>query len=137
MNTPLRALQNEIDCLQARVAALEKRLAGPQLPPSRSSVLITIRDAVAAACEITIDQMAGRSNKVRFVEARFLGCWLSRQITDATFEEISTAYGYRDHGGAFHAAQRGQELMDVDPKFHARALFLKTSLQTAIEREAA
>jgi chromosomal replication initiator protein len=97
----------EID--QASVEAYLAQRGGPRT--------LTLRDiAVAAARHFSLPLTALRGNSRRksVVAARGAAMWLSRQITDASLEQIGVFFGGRDHTTVLHACRRTEGLAATD-----------------------
>ncbi len=77
----------------------------------------TIIKIVADYFGITTEQILSDLRHKEICEPRFLAALLAKDITDASQNQLTIAFRYREHSGIMHALKRAKELCSVDPEF--------------------
>jgi chromosomal replication initiator protein len=76
-----------------------------------------IRDLVAEAYGMTVEQVIGKSRKRPIVDARHVAMHFCKQMTSLSLEAIGRRFGGRDHSTVIHACRAVQARIDTDPAF--------------------
>ncbi len=77
----------------------------------------SVRDVTAWALAMTPAEIRSRDRSRRVVEARHVGIFFARRLTDAPLSEIAEAFGLRDHSTVLNAIRRVNDLVKVsDPR---------------------
>ncbi|MBO6575097.1 MAG: chromosomal replication initiator protein DnaA [Rhodothermales bacterium] len=76
-----------------------------------------IRDTVAEAYGMTVEQLIGKSRKRPIVDARHVAMHFCKQMTSLSLEAIGRRFGGRDHSTVIHACRAVQARIDTDPAF--------------------
>jgi chromosomal replication initiator protein len=76
-----------------------------------------IRDTVAEAYGMTVEQLIGKSRKRPIVDARHVSMHFCKQLTSLSLEAIGRRFGGRDHSTVIHACRAVQARLDTDPAF--------------------
>ncbi len=67
-----------------------------------------IQKHVAAYYDVRQSDLLGRKRHAQIAQARQIAMHLSRELTNASYQEIGDAFGGRDHGTVMHACRRTQ-----------------------------
>jgi chromosomal replication initiator protein len=70
-----------------------------------------ILEATAGAFGFTIDELCGTSRRRPLVNARQIGMYLFRELTDFSYPAIAREFGGRDHTTVIHAVEKVSGLM--------------------------
>jgi chromosomal replication initiator protein len=70
-----------------------------------------ILDATAAAFGFTVEDLCGTSRRRPLVNARQIGMYLFRELTDFSYPAIAREFGGRDHTTVIHAVEKVAGLM--------------------------
>jgi chromosomal replication initiator protein len=66
---------------------------------------------IAAFFSLTVEQLKGKSRQRPLVNARQIGMYVFRELTDLSFPGIARVFGNRDHTTVIHAVDKVQRLM--------------------------
>jgi chromosomal replication initiator protein len=70
-----------------------------------------IMDAVAAAFGFSVEDLCGASRRRPLVNARQIGMYVFRELTDFSYPAIAREFGGRDHTTVIHAVEKVSGLM--------------------------
>jgi chromosomal replication initiator protein len=70
-----------------------------------------IMDAVASAFGFSVDDLCGTSRRRPLVNARQIGMYVFRELTDFSYPAIAREFGGRDHTTVIHAVEKVSGLM--------------------------
>jgi chromosomal replication initiator protein len=70
-----------------------------------------ILDSTAGAFGFTVDELCGTSRRRPLVNARQIGMYLFRELTDFSYPAIAREFGGRDHTTVIHAVEKVSGLM--------------------------
>ncbi len=93
---------------------LAKKLIGDLLGGSNQHRALTpnyMLEKISAYFEIPIDQLKGKSRQRPLVQARQIGMYVFRELTDLSFPAIAREFGGRDHTTVIHAVDKVQRMM--------------------------
>lgn len=133
--------------LKERVAALEAKLDKTKELPDLSSYisphyvfvpnvcLPVIQSAVARACRLSMEQMLSPGRDGGRFWGRFIGYWLSRELTGASRRQIALAYNQVDHGTVQYGELRVRDRMETEPAFRQKMEDLKLQLANFLKAE--
>jgi chromosomal replication initiator protein len=76
-----------------------------------------IRDTVAEAYGMSVEQLIGKSRKRPIVDARHVSMHFCKLLTSLSLEAIGRRFGGRDHSTVIHACRAVQARLDTDPAF--------------------
>jgi chromosomal replication initiator protein len=83
----------------------------------RTPAAAEIRDTVAEAYGLTVEQLIGKSRKRPIVDGRHVAMHFCKQMTALSLEAIGRRFGGRDHSTVIHACRAVQARLDTDPSF--------------------
>ncbi|MFT4603576.1 MAG: chromosomal replication initiator protein [Rhodothermales bacterium] len=83
----------------------------------RTPSAVEIRDLVAEAYGMTVEQVIGKSRKRPIVDARHVAMHFCKLMTSLSLEAIGRRFGGRDHSTVIHACRAVQARIDTDPAF--------------------
>lgn len=111
------ALQHLLDGLISP-ASDDPSTHGKHLPntPTKQTTVREITKSVARYFRLKQSELTGPSRRQGIVHARNVAIYLSRQMTDTSYEKIGLHFGGRDHTTVLHAYQRIGSLLDSDAK---------------------
>ncbi len=88
------------------------QILGDLLPPSRPRIITpqVILEETAKMFGWTVDDLCGKSRRRPLVQARQIGMYVFRELTDYSYPRIAEEFGGRDHTTVMHACEkiRGQ-----------------------------
>lgn len=96
-------------------------------PPSPSKVL----EAVAEFFGVTPADICGRSRLSRVAEPRQVAMYLMRVDSAASYPQIGSVIGGRDHSTALHGYEKIARLLERDPKLRREIMQLRERLYAA------
>jgi chromosomal replication initiator protein len=70
-----------------------------------------IMDAVASTFGFTVEDLCGTSRRRPLVNARQIGMYVFRELTDFSYPAIGREFGGRDHSTVMHAVDKVAGLM--------------------------
>ena len=82
--------------------------------------LKSIRRVVQKEFNLTTNEMVGRQRARNISFPRFIGYWLSRQLTHSSLPEIARVYN-RDHTTIINGVKRVNEWEDTNPEWWDKA----------------
>jgi chromosomal replication initiator protein len=97
--------------------------------PETKVVLRHVTAAVARHSQITVRDLKGKSRQQTIADARGLAMYLARRLTKASYAEIGSHFGNRDHSTVLHACRKFDRLVARDDA--ARRLVGELSTQIA------
>ena len=123
----IRVLEGSLNRILASRRIDEAPLTLEAVQPLLSDVISTskrrnpsateIRDLVAEAYGMTVEQLIGKSRKRPIVDARHVAMHFCKQMTSLSLEAIGRRFGGRDHSTVIHACRAVQARIDTDPAF--------------------
>jgi chromosomal replication initiator protein len=84
--------------------------------PAKQATVREITKSVARYFRLKQSELTGPSRRQGIVHARNVAIYLSRRMTDTSYEKIGLHFGGRDHTTVLHAFQRIASLLDSDAK---------------------
>ncbi len=90
---------------------------------------LEIAKLVARELRQTLEQMRGPTRKSSVVRARGLAMYLTRQLTDTSYQAIGEFFGNRDHTTVMHACRKTEEDLTTDTELARCADRLKQKLR--------
>ena len=93
-----------------------------------SITIASIQKAVEDEFEISHDLLIGSSRKAEIKDARNAAIWLSRELTECTYEQIGAKFGGRSHATIIHSFDAMKKSMKNDRKVQDRVQRLKDYL---------
>ncbi len=96
-------------------------------PASGAITIETIQKVVADHYNISLNDMKCKRKPKKFVIPRQIAIYITRQITEYSFPEISNEFGGRDHTTAIHSYQKIEEQLKTDS-------LLDTTIQMLIRK---
>lgn len=93
---------------------LAKRLLGDLLGATNQHRALTpnyMLEKISSYFDIPIDQLKGKSRQRPLVQARQIGMYVFRELTDLSFPAIAREFGGRDHTTVIHAVDKVQRMM--------------------------
>jgi chromosomal replication initiator protein len=75
-----------------------------------------IQKVVAEQCGIKLADMKSNKRLKNLVQARQIAIWLCRDMTKASFPDIGTKFGGKDHSTVIYAAKKIDQALKDDPK---------------------
>ncbi|GIW45726.1 MAG: chromosomal replication initiator protein DnaA [Candidatus Binatia bacterium] len=90
---------------------LVEQLLGPERiePVRREMSIAAIRQAVAEYFQLSVADLVGHTRGKRVSEARHMAMYLCRTIARASFSQIATEFGGRDHSSVLYAVRVAEE----------------------------
>ena len=89
-----------------------------------------ILEATAATFEFTIDELCGTSRRRPLVNARQIGMYVTRELTDFSYPAIAREFGGRDHTTVIHAVEKVSRLMKERRQLYDQVTALIHRIQT-------
>lgn len=86
--------------------------------PGRKQVVL-VGQVITAVCEyfgLTPDQLRSKTREREIVQARQIGMYLARRMTDRSRPAIGAAFGGFDNTTVIHAERKVEALMQVNPE---------------------
>lgn len=78
----------------------------------------TIIQSVALSCNVTVEELKGKSRKQAFVYARHISAYFLREkCKRASLNDIGLAIGDRDHSTIIHSIETAKRLICFDDVF--------------------
>ncbi|MBR7063968.1 MAG: chromosomal replication initiator protein DnaA [Treponema sp.] len=74
----------------------------------------TIQKIVAANYNISVSDIKGKKRDKKIVTARHIAVYLSRELTESSFQEIANEFGGKDHSTMMHAAEKIEAEIKID-----------------------
>ncbi len=93
-----------------------------------SITIASIQKAVEEEFEISHDLLISSSRKAEIKDARNAAIWLSRELTECTYEQIGDKFGGRTHATIIHSFDAMKKSMKNDRKIQDRVQRLKDFL---------
>ncbi len=72
---------------------------------------------VSESYEVSIEDMKGQSRTRAISEARQIAMWMSRQLTDESYETIGEALGGRDHSTVYYSISKVEKKIEADKSY--------------------
>lgn len=108
-------MRDEIEMLRAKVARLEALVSNnPILSASGGVSVRAIAKACAIYFEIPLEEFLGHKRIQGSVQARHVGYYLARCLTDKSLPIIGHAMGGRDHTTILHGFRKVEEQLKTD-----------------------
>lgn len=79
--------------------------------------IIEIMNKVAEKFNVSVEDLKSKSRHSRIVQPRFIGIYLSRELTGMTTTDIGREFGDRDHSTVINACNKISEDMKRDAEF--------------------
>ncbi len=79
--------------------------------------IIEIINKVAEKFNVSVEELKSKSRHSRIVQPRFIGIYLSRELTGMTTTDIGREFGDRDHSTVINACNKISEDMKRDTEF--------------------
>ncbi|MBU8869735.1 MAG: chromosomal replication initiator protein DnaA [Gemmatimonadales bacterium] len=89
-----------------------------------------IMDVVAESHDLTVDQLKSKRRTQDLARARQIAMFMSREMTDASLNQIGRSFGNRDHSTVSHACQKIQKDMGIDPRFRGAVKSLQDRVRS-------
>src|ERR1700694_2067026 len=70
-----------------------------------------ILEATSRTCDFSTDKLCGTSRRRPLVNARQIGMYVFRELTDFSYPAIAREFGGRDHTTVIHAVEKGSGLV--------------------------
>lgn len=96
--------------------------------------MITVSSVAAAVCDYfgcTLTDLRSQSRQKPLARYRQVACFLSRELTDKSFQQIGQIIGRRDHSTVIHSVQVIENLITRDPELAADIQYLRDELGSA------
>jgi len=74
----------------------------------------TVQRVVCDTMDLELEALNGKKRDRRSLLARQVGMYLSRELTDASLEQIGQAFGGKDHSTVAHACRTFKRALDTD-----------------------
>jgi hypothetical protein len=117
------------DAASLSPAAAPARKAPPRREwsaPVVMAALMRLRRIVAEHFELTPDDLASESRRMRIVRARWVGMYLSRKLKGRpSYSRIGDAYR-RDHSTVIHGIRTAEAMIVINPAFAADVAAIAT-----------
>ena len=113
---------------QARVEDLLRDLL--QEDAQRQVTIDKIQRAVADHYDVRLADMTSKRRPACIAFPRQIAMALSRELTRASYSEIGTAFGGRDHGTVMHACKLVAARMQDDAKVRSAILLIESKLKS-------
>ena len=126
VNTNVRELEGALISILAQASLLKsevnlslvKRVLKNFINQAAKNINIEfIQQKVGEVCNISMEQLVGKSRKREIVQARQISMYFSKKYTESSLKTIGREFGGRDHSTVIHANQTVANLMDTDPSF--------------------
>jgi chromosomal replication initiator protein len=125
----IRELEGALSSLQAHAEVmglpidlmLAKEALEPSLPKDKR--IANIDDVVALVCElygVTVSDLQGPKRHAAISKPRQIAMYLTREVTQRSYEEIGNFFGGRDHSTVLYAAKRVATQRNADSALSAR-----------------
>lgn len=88
-----------------------------------------IQRITAAYFDLRIADLTGNRRPANIAWARQVAMFLTRDLTKASYQEIGSAFGDRDHGTVMHACRKVEEKLNTDEKATTAIRHLLKELQ--------
>jgi chromosomal replication initiator protein len=89
----------------------------------------TIQRTVSEYFNIPEDLIRAKTRKQEIVNARQIGMYLAKELTNSSLKTIGLHFGGRDHSTVIHAYQSVEDQMQLDPKFRSSVDQVRRRLQ--------
>ena len=94
--------------VELAIKLLGDLLAGPQHKTLTPTYML---DKTSAYFGFSVEQLKGKSRQRPLVQARQIGMYVFRELTDLSYPAIAREFGGRDHTTVIHAVDKVQRLM--------------------------
>jgi chromosomal replication initiator protein len=88
-----------------------------------------IQKAVAAAYNLSVDQLVSKNNSRQFAFPRQIAMYLCKRLTKHSYPEIGRAFGGKHHTTVIHSFEKIQSLTTTDARLQRSLLDLSAGLQ--------
>lgn len=92
-----------------------------------------IQKVIANHFQIKMSDLMGQSRQQKFVIARHIAMFLSKEITGLQIVAIANAFGKKDHTTVLHAMSKVKELLEKDDDFRGNFIQIKRKLDQLIQ----
>ena len=125
----IRELEGALSSLQAHAEVMgqpiDLMVAKDALEPSlpKDKRIANIEDVVSLVCElygVTVSDLQGPKRHAAISKPRQIAMYLTRQVTQRSYEEIGHFFGGRDHSTVLYAAKRVGAKREADSSLDAR-----------------
>lgn len=98
---------------------------------AQNSKFYTIRakDIICKEYEITLKEFHSKSHLRNYVEARQIFCYLVRENTSLSLQQIGNLIGGRDHATALWGANKIKDLIEFDKEMKTKVDKLRAKIQ--------
>lgn len=90
-------------------------------PVTAGSISIeTIQKVLCNNYQITVTDIKSKKRDQKFAVPRQIAMYLSRELTEYSYEEIGSEFGGKDHSTVMHACTKIEDLIKTDPLLNTR-----------------
>ncbi len=91
-----------------------------------------IQQGVALHFDVRLGDMVSRKRPASLVLPRQIAMYLSRELTELSYQDLGTAFGGRDHGTVMHACRNIEKKIRADEKLRLRVQTIATQLKRGL-----
>ncbi len=113
----------------SQVSQALERFAAPRQHAPKTATLEQVIEATARAFALKRADLIGKTRVKHISEARQVAMYLARELTEASFPQIGSAFGGRSHSTVHHSFKKIEDDLTRDPMMSEMVQSIRHSLQ--------